>query len=171
MFESSAKSENIRQPGQWRFILGGILIAFAILYLIITSTKANAQYFLTIDELLEQQDTMVNQAVRISGAVFGESIQVNPDTLEIRFRMANIPGDLKTIDQLGGITTVLHEAVTEGSVSTLDIVYTGVKPDLLKNEAQAIVTGTLGEDGVFHADELLLKCPSRYEEALPTQSE
>jgi cytochrome c-type biogenesis protein CcmE len=37
----------------------------------------------------------------------------------------------------------------------------------LKHEAQAIVTGTLGEDGVFYADELLLKCPTRYQEEVP----
>jgi cytochrome c-type biogenesis protein CcmE len=39
-----------------------------------------------------------------------------------------------------------------------------VKPDLLQHEAQAIMTGVLGEDGVFYASELLLKCPSRYGE-------
>ena len=27
----------------------------------------------------------------------------------------------------------------------------------------------LGDDGVFHADELLLKCPTKYEEAVPNQ--
>jgi cytochrome c-type biogenesis protein CcmE len=43
-------------------------------------------------------------------------------------------------------------------------------PDLLQNEAQAILSGYLGEDGIFHANELLLKCPSRFEEALPDQS-
>ena len=35
----------------------------------------------------------------------------------------------------------------------------------LKNEAQAIVVGKLGADGVFYADELLLKCPTRYDQA------
>ncbi|NJL57955.1 cytochrome c maturation protein CcmE [bacterium] len=33
-------------------------------------------------------------------------------------------------------------------------------PDLLQHEAQAILTGTLGDDGVFYATELLLKCPA-----------
>jgi cytochrome c-type biogenesis protein CcmE len=171
MLKSTSKSEKVRQPGQWRFILGGVLIAAAILYLILSSTKANAQYFLTIDELLGKKDAMQDQSVRISGAVIGDSIQANQDTLEIRFSMANIPGDQKTIDQQGGIAKVLHEAVTNGSSSTIEVVYTGVKPDLLKDEAQAIVTGTLGEDGVFKADELLLKCPTRYAEALPDQGE
>jgi len=47
----------------------------------------------------------------------------------------------------------------------------GVKPDLLKNEAQAIMSGRINENGVFEATELLLKCPSRYEEAVPNQAE
>jgi len=41
----------------------------------------------------------------------------------------------------------------------------------LKDEAQAIVTGKIGEDGVFYADELLLKCPTRYEEQVPAQAQ
>jgi cytochrome c-type biogenesis protein CcmE len=49
------------------------------------------------------------------------------------------------------------------------VVYKGVKPDLLKDEAQAIMTGKIGADGTFTATELLLKCPSRYEEAVPSQ--
>jgi cytochrome c-type biogenesis protein CcmE len=49
--------------------------------------------------------------------------------------------------------------------------YTGPRPDLLRHEAQAIVTGRMGEDGVFYADELLLKCPTRYEEEIPLQAE
>jgi cytochrome c-type biogenesis protein CcmE len=43
-------------------------------------------------------------------------------------------------------------------------------PDLLQDEAQAIMTGLLGDDGVFYADELLLKCPTKYEEAVPGQA-
>jgi cytochrome c-type biogenesis protein CcmE len=45
-----------------------------------------------------------------------------------------------------------------------------VKPDLLKHESQAIIRGRLGEDGRFYADEVLLKCPSRYQEAVPEQA-
>jgi len=41
---------------------------------------------------------------------------------------------------------------------------------LLRNEAQAIMTGRVGEDGVFYATELLLKCPTKYEEAVPGQA-
>ena len=53
----------------------------------------------------------------------------------------------------------------------MPVVYIGPKPDLLRHEAQAIMTGEMGEDGIFYADELLLKCPTKYEEAVPEQSE
>jgi cytochrome c-type biogenesis protein CcmE len=52
----------------------------------------------------------------------------------------------------------------------MKVIYVGPKPDLLRNEAQAIMTGHLGEDGIFYAEELLLKCPTRYEEAVPEQA-
>jgi cytochrome c-type biogenesis protein CcmE len=40
---------------------------------------------------------------------------------------------------------------------------------MLRDEAQAIVTGRMAADGIFHADELLLKCPTKYQEAVPSQ--
>jgi cytochrome c-type biogenesis protein CcmE len=64
---------------------------------------------------------------------------------------------------------VLHAAVTDPTRARLTIVYNGPKPDLLRDEAQAIVTGHLDENGIFHADELLLKCPTKYQEAVPSQ--
>jgi len=66
---------------------------------------------------------------------------------------------------------VLHAAVSDPNRSRIQVVYNGPMPDLLKDEAQAIMTGRLGEDGVFYADELLLKCPTKYEEAVPAQAE
>jgi cytochrome c-type biogenesis protein CcmE len=52
----------------------------------------------------------------------------------------------------------------------MQVVYIGPRPDLLRNEAQAIMTGHLRENGIFYAEELLLKCPTRYEEVLPQQA-
>jgi cytochrome c-type biogenesis protein CcmE len=153
-----------------KFVVGGALILAAIVYLIWTSATANAQYFMTVDEVQTQGASLVGRQLRISGAVIGDTIQYDSDKLVLSFTVANTPGDQKEIDAQGGLAQVLHEAVTDPSRSRLLVVYSGVKPDLLKNEAQAIMTGRLDENGVFHADELLLKCPSRYEEALPEQA-
>ena len=82
-----------------------------------------------------------------------------------------MPGDNKEIEAQGGLAAVLHEAVVDPSRAQIPVIYNGVMPDLLRHEAQASMTGRIGEDGVFYADELLLKCPTKYEEAVPEQSE
>ena len=43
------------------------------------------------------------------------------------------------------------------------------KPDLLQNEAQALVEGSADATGTFNANPggLMLKCPTRYEEMDP----
>jgi cytochrome c-type biogenesis protein CcmE len=153
-----------------KFIIGGLLIVAAIIYLIVSSTKANAQYFMTIDELNAKKAQLAGRELRVSGAVIGDTIQYDPNSLNLSFQVANIPGDNNQIDAQGGLATVLHEAVLNLKANRMKVIYNGPKPDLLKNEAQAIMTGTLDDQGVFHAEELLLKCPSRYEEALPSQA-
>ncbi len=154
-----------------KFILGGFLVVAAIVYLIVSSTQASAQYFLTVEELLAKGEAVYGRDVRVSGAVIGESIQYDPQTLTLKFTVAHIPGDNKDIEAQGGLAEALRLAVSDTSRKRLQVVYYGVKPDLLRHEAQAIMTGTLGEDGIFYADELLLKCPTKYEEAVPQQVE
>lgn len=157
--------------GRLKFIIGGLLIFAAVVYLIISSTQASAQYFLTVEELVTKGDSVAGRDLRISGAVIGDSIQYDPQTLTLTFTIAHVPGDNKEIEAQGGLAEVLHQAVVDPSRQQINVVYVGVKPDLLRNEAQAIMTGRMGDDGKFHADELLLKCPTKYEEAVPDQSE
>lgn len=153
-----------------KFVIGGILILLAVVFLIWTSTAASAEYFLTIDELNAKGPEVVDKNLRVSGAVIGDSIQYDPQSLTLSFEVAHVPADNLAIESEGGLAEVLHQAVMDPSRSRMKVVYVGPKPDLLRNEAQAIVTGHLGADGVFYAEELLLKCPTRYEEAVPEQA-
>ena len=159
-----------RSAGKTKFIIGGLLIIAAVIYLILSSAKANAQYFMTIDELAAKGVDVQGRDLRVSGAVIGDTIQYDPQNLTLSFVVANIPGDNKEIEKAGGLAEVLHQAVIDPSRSKMAVVYNGPKPDLLRNEAQAIMTGKIGDDGKFYADELLLKCPTRYEEAVPEQA-
>ena len=154
---------------RFKFILGGLLILAAVVYLIVSSTQASAQYFLTIDELNAKKASMVDKNIRISGAVVGDTISYDANTLTLDFTVAHVAGDNNEIEKEGGLAVVLHQAVIDPKRSRLKIVYVGVKPDLMRNEAQAIMTGHLGSDGIFYADELLLKCPTKYEQAVPQQ--
>jgi cytochrome c-type biogenesis protein CcmE len=148
-----------------------LLIVAAVVYLIVSSTQASAQYFFTVDELLEKGDSIVGRNVRVSGAVIGDTISFDQQTLTLRFTVAHVPGDNDLIEAEGGLAAALAAAVADPNRARLQVVYIGPRPDLLRNEAQAIMTGQLGEDGIFYADELLLKCPTKYEEAVPAQAE
>jgi cytochrome c-type biogenesis protein CcmE len=167
--EEEAKKTPAAKGGQIKFLIGGGLIIAAIVLLIFTNTKAGAQYFLTVDELYARQSEMIGKDVRVSGAVLGDSIVYDSDNLVLNFSVVQVPGDNDEIEALGGLAVVLHNAVMDTSLTRMPVVYEGVMPDLLRNEAQAIMTGYLDQDGVFHAEELLLKCPTKYEEALPEQ--
>lgn len=153
-----------------KFILGGLLILSAVVYLIASSTQASAEYFMTVDEVKEEGAAAVGKNLRLSGAVLGDTIQYDANTLTLTFDIAHVTGDNNEIESQGGLAEVLYQAVNDPSRQRITIVYVGPKPDLLRSEAQAIVTGKLGEDGIFYAEELLLKCPTRYEEAVPEQA-
>ncbi|MBZ0290902.1 MAG: cytochrome c maturation protein CcmE [Anaerolineae bacterium] len=152
------------RTGRWKFLVGGALILAAIGYLILSGTLAGARYFITVEELATNP-AYIGQTVRISGAVLGDSIQFDQENLIMEFTISNIPQEFENL------ALALHEAVNNPNAARLSVRVEGQpKPDLLQHEAQAILTGRLDENGVFHASELLLKCPSRFEEAGPDQS-
>jgi cytochrome c-type biogenesis protein CcmE len=153
-----------------KFVFGGLLILGAVVFLIVSSTRATQEYFLTVDELNAKGSSIVDKNLRVSGAVVGDTIQYDANTLTLTFDVAHVPGDMAQVDDEGGLAVALHQAVIDPSRSRMKVVYVGPKPDLLRNEAQAIMTGHVGEDGVFYAEELLLKCPTKYEEAVPEQA-
>ena len=153
-----------------KFILGGLLILAAVVYLIFSSTQASAEFFLTVNEVKAQGQSVVGKNLRLSGAVVGDSIQYDANTLTLSFDVAHVPGDNADIEAQGGLAKVLHAAVIDPTRARVKVIYIGPKPDLLRDEAQAIMTGHMATDGIFHADELLLKCPTRYEQAVPAQA-
>ncbi|MBI3243592.1 MAG: cytochrome c maturation protein CcmE [Chloroflexi bacterium] len=167
---SSGVTPVVKKGGRAKFLIGGLLIVAAIVYLIATSTQSTAQYFLTIQELKDRGSSLVSQDVRVSGAVVAESIQYDAQKLELRFTVASVPADQKEIDAQGGLAAVLNAAVNDPNAARMDVIYNGVKPDLMKGEAQAIMDGHVDENGLFHADTLLMKCPTRYEGAVPSQA-
>jgi cytochrome c-type biogenesis protein CcmE len=152
-----------------KLIIGVVIIITAVVYLIASSTLSQSQYFLTVEELQSNQAEYVGKNVRMSGVVLGDSIKYDPQTLELTFQVAQIPGDHRVIEQMGGMSVVLAQAAHDPTLPKMTIHYVGPRPDLLKDEAQAIITGSLDENGVFQASELLLKCPSKYQSELPEQ--
>jgi len=150
-------------------IVAGLIIVAAVAYLIVSSTGHTARYFLTVTELWAMGEQAIGRPITVSGVVLGDTIVYDPAVPRVAFTIVQVPGDPQEVERAGGLAAVLHAAVQDPDAPRLDVVYGEVKPDLLQHQAQAIVRGQLREDGLFYADEVLLKCPSRYEEEIPGQ--
>lgn len=172
--KSSVLPENraaVKRSGRWKFLIVGIMLLGAIAYLLFSSTLIGARYYVTVDDLLADTE-MLSKKVRVSGAVDGDPVFFS-ETNELHFVVANIPNDNDAIRKQGGLAAVLYKAVNDPSASRLKVIAHDKEiPDLLQHEAQAIMSGRLEQaDGeyVFYADEITLKCPTKYEEDVPEQ--
>lgn len=156
------KPKNLEKPKRAervKFLTAGLIILLAVLYLLVSGTLQGARYFITVEALL-QDAAYSGQNVRISGAVDGETIDYDSEDAVIQFEIVHIPSAYQDL------ATALREALLDEAAPRLKIVVEDAAlPDLLQHEAQAILTGELAGDGVFYASELLLKCPSRFEES------
>jgi len=121
-----------------KFIIGGIVIVVAIGWLIFSSIGGSSSYYLTVAELRAEGPS--ERVRRVSGTIVGESIDWNPRELVLKFEIEDTSGQLP-------------------------VIYHGPRPDMFRDGAQAVIEGKYGMDGVFRAGNLLLKCPSKYEEA------
>ncbi len=158
------KSENLRKqkPKNGResikFLVGGIFLIGVVAYLIVAGTTSGARFFVTVEDVLNNP-AYLGDSVRVSGAVIGETIEYDTENLIIEFEIVNIP------QEFDNLAVALHDAVNSPDAPRVKVHIEGeVMPDLLQHEAQAILTGELQSDGIFYASELLLKCPSRFEE-------
>ncbi len=130
-----------RSRGKTKFIVGGLVIALAVVYLIYTGVQSTAAYFLTVDELYAQQSAMMGKQVRVSGMVDATTINYDNKTLTLNFEIMGENGQ------------------------NLPITFNGPMPDQMREGAEAIVEGTF-DGNIFTAKTLLLKCPSRYDDTI-----
>jgi cytochrome c-type biogenesis protein CcmE len=61
--------------------------------------------------------------------------------------------------------TVAFE-VTDGR-TTVPVLFKGVAPDALRDGGEAVAEGALGSDGLFMAQRLFARCPSKFQTATP----
>jgi cytochrome c-type biogenesis protein CcmE len=160
-----------KNGGRLKFAIVSVVLLGAIAFMILSGTLNGGRFFITVNEVLSRSD-LVGKSVKISGAVVGSTINFDANTQTISFTIAHVSDSIAELDDQGGLAKALHEAVVDPSAKRIQVVVKNQpKPDLLQDEAQAILTGRMGEDGIFYADELNLKCPSKYQADVPNQSE
>jgi cytochrome c-type biogenesis protein CcmE len=169
-WEKVAATAKARSGLQVRFAAVGFVVMAALAALLLGGTLFSGRFFITVDEVVARPE-LAGKSVKISGAVIGETIRFDPDTQTISFTIAHVPDNIAEIEAAGGLAEALHLAVSNPTAQRLSVVVRNqAMPDLLQDEAQAILTGRLGEDGVFYASDLQLKCPSKYEGGVPKQA-
>lgn len=123
---------------QRKFLISGLLIAGALVYIIATGFKGNQVFYVTVNELYAKAPNLYGERIRMAGNVVKGSIQKGNDQLFTRF----------SLEQDG---------------KEMPVEYQGITPDMFKDGAEVIVEGSYTKDGVFKADNLMAKCASRYE--------
>lgn len=135
-----------------KFIVGGVLIAAAIIFLIVNAASGSTQLYVTVEEFYQQQSRLMGRDLRMGALVVGDSIQYT------QVDATNSRLEFDVVDTYENPQYTMHIVVLNEP-----------KPDLLQHEATALIEGHVGDDGNFYVNPggLLLKCPTRYEEADP----
>ena len=126
-----------------KFIIGGIITFGLIVYLIVSAVQSAGAYYREVHEVLQQQTALTGKMLRVSGNVVTDSIVYNASTLDLTFKISD-PADASQM---------------------IPVHFHGVRPDQMDRPgSSAIIDGTLSPKGTVEASQLMLKCPSRYEQ-------
>ena len=121
-----------------KIIVSVLLVGGGLAYLLSQSFGDQMVYAKYVDELVRERRTMQDRTVRLEGLVEDQSLENRPGTLEYRFRLTK-----------GGQSLPVH--------------YTGIVPDTFREGIGVVAQGRLTHRGVFEADQVIAKCPSKYE--------
>ena len=142
-----------------KILVSILVIGGAVSFLFFDRLASDADaltYFYPADEVIKDRETLTGKRIRMGGHVAKGSIFQKKGTLEYQFDVKPHPAMIKFPQYKDGIVTVR---------------YTGVVPDTFKDDAEVIVAGQVEADGSFTAQELIAKCPSKYEAAEKNQDE
>jgi cytochrome c-type biogenesis protein CcmE len=121
-----------------KFMLGGIVIVGALIWLGFVGYQESKAFYITVEEFHAMQDQLYGKTIKVAGDVAPGSIDRSKSPMEF---------SLSSVGQ------------------TLKVRYIGkdIIPDTFVDESKAVVEGSLGQDGIFQARRIEAKCASKYE--------
>ena len=130
-----------------KITLTAVVLASAFGFMMWTTLRDGAEYFKHVDEVVAQRSQLEGKKLQMHGYVIPGSIASKPNTLQYYFRVQNNP-------------------IRSGEPGqAMNVSFTGVPPDTFKGEAEVVLHGKLSPDGSFSTDQVIAKCPSKYEAA------
>lgn len=120
-------------------LLGGFVIAGAIIFLLMAATPGSSGVELTMKQLIATQDQHKHDFVTVEGLLKYKTVKWDSEKIELKF-------DLKDNDG-----NILHAT------------YNGVKPDNFTDGVIVILQGAPTGNNSFKAEDVKTRCPSKYE--------
>jgi cytochrome c-type biogenesis protein CcmE len=117
-------------------IAGGVVALAIAVGLVLNAFQSNLVFFFTPSQVAAKEAPL-DRTFRIGGMVEMGSIKRHTDGLTVTFRVTD-------------------------TAKTIDVVYTGVLPDLFREGKGVVAQGRLGADGIFKAGEVLAKHDENY---------
>lgn len=130
------------QGVNWGVLVALVVAMAAVSFLVFDGLKAET-YFYTVDQAVARGPDLAGEHVRIKGVVETGSVEGTAGQLGHRFRIS---------EQGKSLTVTFDKAL----------------PDTFKEGSEVVAHGEVNERLVLEADEVLVKCPSRYEGQPPT---
>jgi cytochrome c-type biogenesis protein CcmE len=124
-----------------RFIVGAVLIAAAVSYLVYAGIRTTSMYYFELDEFLAQRAAHVGEHMRVKGYVKHGTVKWDPRTNELAFALS-------------------HKDDTE----SVPVAYKGILPDMFAEGREVVVEGRYAA-GALGAKQIMTSCPSKYEPA------
>lgn len=121
-----------------KFVLGGLVIVGALIWLGFIGYQESKAYYITVEEFDAMQ-----------GGLHGKTLKVAGDVVEGSIDRSKTP----------------MEFVISSNGKSLRVSYVGkdVIPDTFKDGSKAVVEGSVAQNGTFQARHIEAKCASKYE--------
>ncbi len=147
-----AREDDSGHGHRTRFVVLGLVVALSVGYMVYAAFPGNALYFLTVSEFMARDSVQDGRVVRVAGKLVDGSFLREDNSTLSSFRLTDKDGGLAG-EQLAAS-------------------YVGVLPDLFFNpHSEVILEGSYGPGRVFQVNNVLVKCPSKYQSLEQEQSQ
>ncbi|MFX1761784.1 cytochrome c maturation protein CcmE [Paraburkholderia sp. A1RI-2L] len=117
-------------------LAAGVVSAGLACALVLNALRSNMMFFVTPSQVASHEAPLEHR-FRLGGLVERHSLRRDADGLTVHFLVSD-------------------------AASSVQVVYRGALPDLFREGSGVVAQGRLGDDGRFHADEVLAKHDEKY---------
>ena len=122
-----------------RFLLGALVIAAAVSYLVYAGIRTTSTYYFEMDEFIARKASHDGEDLRVKGWVRAGTMHWDPTTNQLGFELARQDGS-----------------------EPVPVAYRGILPDMFAEGREVVVEGHYGK-GTLTARQIMTSCPSKYE--------